>query len=306
MPAPLVPRYLRFGVGERVLRGGLVAAAPQREQIEAIAAQLVGQGVQAVAICFLHSYANAANEQAVAEWLRPYLGDVPFSLSSEVNPEIREYERMSTTVANAYVQPLVASYLRKLVARLEGLGFDGTLYLMLSGGGICTVDTASRFPIRLLESGPAAGALAAAYLGRAAKRPYLMSFDMGGTTAKLSIIDDGKPLTTPDFEAARVYRFKRGSGLPIRTRTIDLIDLLGLMKVGPDSAGADPGPVGYGLGGQHPTVTDADLVLGYLDPHFFLGGRVELDHAAATRALENARPLEMTTQVLENWRGPWR
>ncbi len=309
MPAPLVPRYLRFGVAERVLRGGVVAAAPQRGQIEAIAAQLVGQGVQAVAICFLHSYANAANEQAVAEWLRPYLGDVPLSLSSEVNPEIREYERMSTTVANAYVQPLVASYLRKLVARLEGLGFDGTLYLMLSGGGICTVDTASRFPIRLLESGPAAGALAAAYLGRAAKRPYLMSFDMGGTTAKLSIIDDGKPLTTPDFEAARVYRFKRGSGLPIRTRTIDLIeigagggslariDLLGLMKVGPDSAGADPGPVGYGLGGQHPTVTDADLVLGYLDPHFFLGGRVELDLAAATQALEKAlaRPLEMTT-----------
>ncbi len=309
MPEPLVPRHLRFGVKERVLKGGEVETSPERRQIDEIAAGLEEQRVQAVAICFLHSYLYPDHERIVADWLRCRLDGVHLSLSCEVNPEIREYERTSTTVANAYVRQLIEAYLRRLATRLEGMGFAGDLYLMLSSGGICTVETACRFPIRLLESGPAAGALAAAYLGRAAGRPDLISFDMGGTTAKLGIIDGGTPLTTPDFEAARVYRFKRGSGLPIRARTIDLIeigagggsvarvDTLGLLKVGPDSAGADPGPASYGRGGRRPTVTDADLVLGYLDPGFFLGGRVELDRETAFEVLEEAlaQPLGLTT-----------
>jgi N-methylhydantoinase A len=220
------------------------------------------------------------------------------SLSSDVVPEIREYERTSTTVANVYVQALVDRYLADLGARLERLGFAGRLYVMLSSGGIATVETARRFPIRMLESGPAAGALAAATFGCASGVEDLLSFDMGGTTAKLCVVEDGVPLVAPEFEVDRVYRLKRGSGLPVSVPVVDMIeigvgggslasvDALGLLKVGPRSAGADPGPVCYGRGGTQPTVTDADLVLGYLDPGFFLGGRMALDVDAARDAIE--------------------
>src|SRR5207247_7973363 len=211
------------------------------------------------------------------------------SLSSDVVPEIREYERTSTTVVNVYVQALVETYLEELVRRLRALGVEGELLLMLSSGGISTVETASRFPLRLLESGPAGGALAAAHFGQLAGVDNLMAFDMGGTTAKLCVIEDGQPLTSTEFEVDRKYRFKAGSGLPVKTPVVELIEIgagggsiarvdsLGLLKIGPDSAGADPGPVCYGRGGTEPTVTDADLLLGYLDPEFFLGGRLKLD-----------------------------
>jgi N-methylhydantoinase A len=213
-------------------------------------------------------------------------------------PEIREYERTSTTIANVYVQQRVDRYLRDLEERLRRLGFGGQFFVMLSSGGIGTVETATTFPIRLLESGPAAGALATAYYGGLTGASDLMSFDMGGTTAKLCVVEKGQPLTASDFEVDRVYRFKKGSGLPVKVPVIEMIeigagggsiariDAMGLLKVGPDSAGAEPGPVCYGRGGTEPTVTDADLILGYLDPAFFLGGRMQLDLAATERAIQ--------------------
>jgi N-methylhydantoinase A len=223
-------------------------------------------------------------------------------------PEIREYERTSTTVVNVYVQALVEQYLAELVRRLKDLGITGELLLMLSSGGISTVETASRFPLRLLESGPAGGALASAYYGQLAGVLDLLAFDMGGTTAKLCVVEDGQPLTSTEFEVDRKYRFKKGSGLPVKVPVVDLIEIgagggsiarvdsLGLLKVGPESAGADPGPACYGRGGTQPTVTDADLLLGYLDPGFFLGGRMTLDRAAAERAIQAriAEPLGMS------------
>jgi N-methylhydantoinase A len=229
------------------------------------------------------------------------------SLSSEVVPVIREYERTSTTVANAYVQPLVTRYLERLQTCLQEEGFTGQFYLMMSNGGIMTPEVARQFPVRMLESGPAAGALGAAYLTRWGNHPRVMSFDMGGTTAKTCLIDDGEPLLAPEFEAARVGRFKRGSGLPIQIPAIEMIEIgagggsiarvdeLGLLKVGPDSSGASPGPACYGLGGTEPTVTDADLVLGYLNPDYFLGGKMRLNQKAAEESIlqKVARPLHI-------------
>jgi N-methylhydantoinase A len=299
MPEPLVPRYLRLEVDERVYADGSVARAPDEQAVAKLVAELRDKGVEAIAICFLHSYANAAHEQLVGAIVGEIAPGVRVSLSSEVVPEIREYERTSTTVANVYVQGLVETYLNELVRRLRGLGIPGELFLMLSSGGISTVETASRFPLRLLESGPAAGALASAYYGQQAGVRDLMAFDMGGTTAKLCVIEDGQPLTSTEFEVDRKYRFKKGSGLPIKVPVVDLIEIgagggsiarvdsLGLLKIGPDSAGADPGPVCYGRGGTEPTVTDADLLLGYLDPAFFLGGRLSLDLAGAERAVQS-------------------
>jgi N-methylhydantoinase A len=225
-------------------------------------------------------------------------------------PEIREFERTSTTIANVYVQDRVERYLRELQARLTRLGFSGSLFLMISSGGIVTVETAIRFPIRLLESGPAAGALAAASYGTACGEASLLSFDMGGTTAKFCVIDQGQPLTALEFEVDRRYRFKKGSGLPIKVPVIEMIEIgagggsiaridpLGLLKVGPESAGAEPGPVCYGRGGTEPTVTDADLVLGYLDPDYFLGGQLKIDLAAARQAIKEriADPLGLTVE----------
>ncbi len=305
LPKPLVPRRLRREIRERVLDDGSILEPLDVGQVEREVRSLQQDGVEALAVCLLHSYKNPAHERAVAEIIRRVAPSLHLSLSSDVIPAIREYERASTTIVNVYVRPLVDAYLDRLEGRLGSLGCSGRLLIMLSSGAICTVDTARRYPVRLIESGPAAGALAASYYGRITERPNLLSFDMGGTTAKACLIDDGKPMTTPDFEVARVYRFKKGSGFPLKTTVIEMIEIgagggsiarvdsMGLLKVGPDSAGADPGPVCYDLGGVEPTVTDADLLLGYLDPNFFLGGRMRLNRDAAARAIRErvAEPL---------------
>src|SRR5829696_1664412 len=297
-PEPLVPRSLRYGVRERMLDDGSIAIRLDEDQLRQVVWELREQEVEAVAVSFLHSFRNPAHERRVARVLAEEAPGITVSLSSDVAPEIREYERTSTTIANVYVRPLVERYLRVLDERLTRLGFGGSLYVMLSNGGTASVETAREFPIRLLESGPAAGALAAAFYGREAGFSEAFSFDMGGTTAKACLIEGGEPLTTSEFEVARVYRLKKGSGLPVKTSVIEMIEIgagggsiarvgpLGLPKVGPESAGADPGPASYGRGGRDPTVTDADLILGYLDPNFFLGGKMHLDREAALKAIE--------------------
>ena len=304
-PAPIAPRHLRFEVDERLHASGDVYRPIDPAQVRAMAAHVRDAGVQAVAVCLLHSYVNPAHERAVGQLLRDALPDVRLALSSDVAGEIREYERATTTLANVYVQRITEQYLDRIQDELRRLGSAARLLVMLSSGGTATVETARRFPVRLIESGPAAGALAAAHTGRLAGRPNLLSFDMGGTTAKACLIEDGAPSVTPELEVDRVYRFKKGSGLPIRAASIDLIEIgagggsiarvdqFDLIKVGPDSAGAEPGPACYGRGGVRPTVTDADLLLGYLDPEFFLGGRMLLEKDAAERVVTDniAAPL---------------
>jgi 5-oxoprolinase (ATP-hydrolysing)/N-methylhydantoinase A len=296
-PEPLVPRRRRLEVDERIDRDGAVLVAPDLDAVEAQVAPLVAAGVEALAVCFLHSYRNPDHERRVAERIRSAFPQLAVSVSSELIPEVREFERTATTVANAYVQPRMDRYLGRFETGLAERGFAGRFYLMQSSGGLATPDAARRFPIRFLESGPAGGALISAYLGRAMATPDLLSFDMGGTTAKACLIRGGRPSTTHAIEAGRVHRFKPGSGLPIRTPVVDMIEIgagggsiarideLGLLKVGPDSAGADPGPACYGLGGTAATVSDACLQLGYFDPDAFLGGRMTLLPDAAEGAL---------------------
>jgi N-methylhydantoinase A len=291
-PDPLVPRHLRFDVPERTLADGTIEQPLDEAFVARLGAELAARGIEAVAVCFLHSFTNPANEQAARRALDGT--GMRVALSSEVAPEIREFERTSTTVASVYVQDRVARYLGELDRRLSGLR------VMLSNGGVATAEAAAAQPIRMLESGPAAGALAAARFGAQAGHPDLMSFDMGGTTAKLCLIEGGRPLVAHELEVARTHRFAKGSGLPIKAPAIDMIEIgvgggsiarvntLGLLTVGPDSAGADPGPACYGLGGTRPTVTDADLLLGYLDPEFFLGGGMRLDREAAAVAVGDA------------------
>jgi N-methylhydantoinase A len=310
-PEPLVPRHLRFDVGERTLADGTVEQPLEEAEVEDLARELAARGIEAVAICFLHSFANPANEHAARAAVERAAPDLRVALSSDVAPEIREYERTQTTAASVYVQDRVVRYLADLEARLSALGAPERLRVMLSNGGVATARDAAARPIRLLESGPAAGALAAARFAAFNGFTNLMSFDMGGTTAKLCLIEDGRPLVTHEFEAARTDRFTRGSGLPIKTPTIDMIeigvgggslahvDALGLLACGPESAGADPGPACYGAGGTRPTVTDADLVLGYLDAGFFLGGEMRLDADAARAAIREhvAEPLGLTVEA---------
>jgi N-methylhydantoinase A len=296
-PKPLVPRYLRFDVPERIAADGSVLQALDESFVRRLVGELGDKGIKAIAVCYLNSFRNPAHERRTAEIIKDVAPEIRVSLSCEVVAEIREYQRTSTTVANVYVQERVANYLAELRRRLDRLSFQGNFFVMLSSGGIATAETAARFPVRLLESGPAAGALAAAHLGARAGFSNLLSFDMGGTTAKLCAVEDGQPLKAHEFEVDRVYRFRKGSGLPVKIPVIDMIeigagggsiarvDALGLLKVGPESAGAEPGPACYGRGGEEPTVTDADLVLGYLDAKYFLGGRMELDVEAARRAL---------------------
>jgi 5-oxoprolinase (ATP-hydrolysing) len=297
-PPPLVPRRWRCEVDERISRDGAVLAALDPAQVREAAVALRGQGVTSLAIAFLHAYKNAAHEQAALAAVRQACPDLSVSISSDVVPEIREWERTCTTVCNAYVQPLVDRYLRRLETALAERGFAGRFYLMQSSGGTATPETARRFPVRLLESGPAGGALVTAFFGERLGRPDLVSFDMGGTTAKICLIRGGRPEVAPMIEAARVHRFKRGSGLPIKAPVVDMMEIgagggsvarmdqLGLLKVGPHSAGASPGPACYGRGGDAATVTDACLVLGYFDPEYFLGGAMRLDHGAAIASLE--------------------
>ena len=307
-PVPLVPRQLRIEVAERIRADGSVLHPLDDTQARDAIGRLSALGVEAVAICLLHAYRNPSHEQTLARLCEELLPGVPVSCSSDVVPEIREYERTSTTSANVYVMPLMARYLDDLERKLRTLGVPGPLYVMMSAGGIATPETAKRVPIRLVESGPAAGALAAARRARQVGEDRLLSFDMGGTTAKACVIDRGQPQLAREFEVARADRFKKGSGLPIRVPVVELIEIgagggsiarvdrMGLLKVGPDSAGADPGPASYGAGGREPTVTDADLLLGYLDAGFFLGGRMRLDVEAARRAVEErvAHPMGLS------------
>jgi N-methylhydantoinase A len=298
LPRPLVPRHLRFDVPERVAADGAVLEALDEKFVRRLAGELRDKGIKAIGICYLNSFRNPAHEKRTAEIIAEIAPDVRVALSSEVVAEIREFQRTSTTLANVYVQERVSDYLVQLQNRLNKIGFAGSFFVMLSSGGVATRETASRFPVRLLESGPAAGALAAAQAGMLSGHRDLLSFDMGGTTAKLCVIEDGQPLKTHEFEVDRVYRFRKGSGLPVRIPVIDMIEIgagggsiarvdsLGLLKVGPESSGADPGPVCYRQGGAEPTVTDADLVLGYLDPNYFLGGKMQLDLDSARKALD--------------------
>ncbi|MGH7730163.1 MAG: hydantoinase/oxoprolinase family protein, partial [Candidatus Eiseniibacteriota bacterium] len=268
--------------------------------VAAQVARLAAAGIEAIAVTFLHAYKNPTHERKVKEIIERDYPQLAVSISSEVSPEIREYERTSTTVCNAYAQPLVSRYIRHLEEALGREGFAGRFLLMLSSGTLTTPDVARRFPVRLLESGPAAGALVAGYLGGRVGRPDLVGLDMGGTTAKVCLIQDGRPAVTPQLEVARVQRFRKGSGLPVVAPVVDMIEIgagggsiaradgLGLLHVGPQSAGADPGPACYGFGGAEATVTDACVALGYVDPRAFLGGAMPLDSAAARAALERA------------------
>ena len=297
-PPELVPRRLRFTVAQRCAADGTVLLELDEAAVAARAREMAAAGVQAVAIGFIHAYAWPAHERRARDILARVLGPgVTLCLSSEVCPEMREYERFSTTVANAYVRPLVAGYLQRLREQLDAAGVRAPLLLMMSGGGVTTLDLATRFPIRLVESGPAGGAILAAHLAREGGHPNVMAFDMGGTTAKVCLISGGQPERARRFEIGRVYRNLKGSGLPVRIPVIELVeigagggsigrvDALSRISVGPDSAGAEPGPACFSLGGQAPTVTDANLVLGRIDAQRFAGGRIRLDANAAQTAL---------------------
>ena len=296
-PDPIVPRERRLTVNERITRDGAVLTELDAAEVADVAEQLVAQGVEAIAISFLHSYKNPIHEQQAAAIVRRVAPQISLTLSSDVAPVIGEYERTSTAVADAFVRPLAGAYLTEMEEGLARRGFTGRFYLMLSGGGSASVTSARQHPIRLVESGPAAGALAAGLYGQLTNNDPVVSFDMGGTTAKICMVDDGRPAIVNTLEVARTRRFMRGSGMPLVIPSVELIEIgagggsiaridpMGLLKVGPDSAGADPGPVCYGQGGTEPTVTDANLILGYLDPDYFLGGRMQLDLEAANAAI---------------------
>lgn len=304
-PVPLVPRSLRFTVTERILADGTVLQPLKEDEAREILIKLKEIGVEAVAVCFLHSYKNASHETKILQIARDVAPNLHVSISSEICPEIREYQRTSTTVANAYVQPLVERYLRTLEKELQKRGFSGQFHMMLSSGGTCTIETACRFPIRILESGPVGGTIAGAFYSAQCDLSRVLVFDMGGTTAKASLVDNSVPVITNEFEVGREHRFMKGSGISVRVPVVELIEIgagggsiayvdrMGLLKVGPESASSEPGPVCYGRGGTMPTVTDADLVLGYLNPDFFLGGEMRLHVEAAHRAIQEkiAEPL---------------
>ena len=305
---PLVPRNLRQTVRERVGWDGEVLVPLDPSSLDPILSTFEAYGVETIAVALLHSYRNPSHERMVREYLKGRYPQYGVSLSSEVAPEVREYPRTSTTVANAYVEPPLRGHLAEMDDGLRSLGFAGVVYMMLSEGGITTMEAARSLPVRLVESGPAAGAMAAAYYGEALGYGDLLSFDMGGTTAKLCLITGGRPSRTTELEVAREHRFKKGSGLVLKVPAIDMIEIgagggsiayvdpMGLMKVGPQSSGADPGPACYGLGGTDPTVSDADLVLGLLNPDYFLGGEMALDADSARKAIETrlAGPMGMS------------
>jgi N-methylhydantoinase A len=297
LPAPLVPRRLRFPVRERIDAQGKVLVPLDESSLARALESLAAQQVEAVAVGFLHSFTNPDHERWTGDAIARRLPHVAVTLSSDVSPEMREYERFSTACANAYIQPLLGRYLSRLEGELARAGFDCPLLLMTSGGGITTLDTAIRFPVRLVESGPAGGATFGACIARQHGLDQVLSFDMGGTTAKICLIDKAQPQTARAFEVARIYRFLKGSGLPLRIPVIEMVeigagggsiarlDTLGRIVVGPDSAGSEPGPACYARGGNEPTVTDADVILGRIDPATFSGGRMRLDVAGARHAI---------------------
>jgi N-methylhydantoinase A len=310
-PRPLVPRYLRLPVRERLDRDGRVLIPLDEASVEAVLPVLDEHGVESVAIGYLHAYVNPQHERRTAEILRAARPGLSITQASEVCPEIREFERLSTACANAYVRPLMARYLERLAGEFRQLGFDCPFLLMTSGGGLTTIETAAQFPIRLVESGPAGGAILAREIARQAGLRRVLSFDMGGTTAKLCLIDDFEPLSSRSFEVDRVYRFRKGSGLPVRIPVIEMVEIgagggsiarvdkLRRIQVGPESAGSEPGPACYGRGGERPAVTDADVCLGRVVPETFAGGTFRLDRAAAERALRLgvAEPLGLDTET---------
>jgi len=297
-PEPLVPRDWRLEAHERLDATGHVRIPLDEGSIRDAAQALVDGGVESVAIIFLHTYLNDTHERRAAEVIQQRFPDLSVTISSEVAPEIREFERASTTAANAYIKPMAESYLQSLTDKISDTGITAPLHLMISSGGLTNVAEARRQPVQMLESGPAAGALSGAHFGRDDVDGKLLAFDMGGTTAKLCLVDGGEPMIAYGFEAGRQERFVEGSGLPIRISTIELIEIgagggsianvddLGFLKVGPRSAGSEPGPAAYGLGGREATVTDADFQLGYLNPGYFAGGMLDVDMAAAGQALD--------------------
>ena len=296
-PKPLVPRSLRFTVPERVDAHGSVRLPLDEAALRAIVKRLRTLDVKSVAIAFLHAYANPAHERRAGEILRAEMPDVRLTLSSAVCPEIREYERTSTAVANAYVQPLIDGYLGRMAEALEVEQFRGSIYLVTSGGGVTSIDTARRFPVRLLESGPAGGAIFASQIAASLGESKVLSFDMGGTTAKICLIEQYRPETSRVFEVDRAARFLKGSGLPVRIPVIEMVeigagggsiarvDAMKRVTVGPESASSEPGPACYGRGGEHPTVTDADVALGKIDPDGFAGGTIRLNPELSRKAL---------------------
>ncbi|MFH5927262.1 hydantoinase/oxoprolinase family protein [Roseomonas xinghualingensis] len=300
LPQPLVPRRWRLPVPERLDNEGKVLLPLDEGAVRQAVSFMRGEGIESLAIGFLHAFVNPVHERRAAEIVRDEWPELPISLSSEVSPEMREWERFSTTAANAYVQPLMASYLHRLKLGLAEAGFGCPLFLMLSGGGLTTLETAARFPIRLVESGPAGGAIFSAHVARQKGWDRVLSFDMGGTTAKVCLIDDYAPQTARTFEVARIGRFKKGSGLPLRIPVIEMVeigagggsiasvDALGRIQVGPESAGADPGPACYGRGGTKPAVTDANLLLGRYDPASFAGGTLSLHPDRSREAMDAA------------------
>jgi N-methylhydantoinase A/oxoprolinase/acetone carboxylase beta subunit len=295
-PAPLVERARRWEIDERTSAKGEVERAPSRAELRELL-QALPPGEKAIAVVLLHAWRNPANERTIAQWLREELGpDTAISLSSDVAPEMGEYERTSSTLINAYVQPLVASYLDRLEGALGSMGIQAPPLMMLSHGGLARFRLAKELPVRILESGPAGGAAVAAFVAQSLSLPRALAFDMGGTTAKICFVDDYKLQVVADGEVARMDRFKKGSGLPVRVPMVDLIEIgagggsiascnaLGILAVGPQSAGSEPGPACYARGGALPTVSDANLLLGYLDPDNFLGGEMALDPQAARDA----------------------
>ena len=310
-PEPLVPRELRYTVPERMDAKGGVRLPLDEAAVEALAERLRADKVESIAVGFLHSYANPAHERRTAEILAARLPGLRISLSCDVCPELREYERFSTTCANAYVQPLMARYLEQLRQRMTAAGFTCPLLLMTSGGGLTTLETAIRFPIRLVESGPAGGVILSTWIAEHLGINRILSFDMGGTTAKICIIDDGKPMASRSFEVDRRYRFMKGSGLPVRIPVIEMVeigagggslagvDAMKRITVGPESAGSDPGPACYALGGTRPAVTDANVVLGRIDPDRFAGGSITLQASLSQAAIDThvGQPLELDTTL---------
>lgn len=298
-PEPLVPRERRLEVNERMRADGTVLKPINEAQARSVVRSLAALQVESVAVCLLNSFENPMHEVTLKRIVSEELPGASVSISYEVLPQIREYERTSTTVTNAYVKPLTENYLRRFRERLQALGFRGQLFIMLSSGGVTSAETAAEHPVRIIESGPTAAVIAGQYFSRLFALPEMFCFDMGGTTAKSCLIQGGLANVVPTFEVGRVQRFQKGSGLTIQVPVVDLMEIgagggsiarrsrLGTLQVGPESASADPGPICYGQGGVEPTVTDADLLLGYLDPEYFLGGTMKLDVAAARRGMQD-------------------
>lgn len=304
-PKPLVPRKYRVEVDERIRSDGSVLKALDREEAQRAVRALLDMGIESIAVCLINSFENPAHEKIIEEVIAQEAPQVSASVSYHVLPQIKEYERTSTTATNAYVKPLTGRYLSKLAGRLQSIGFKGKLFIMLSSGGVTSVETAAEFPVRIIESGPTAAVIAGQYYGKHFNIPEMFCFDMGGTTAKSCLIQKGVAGVVPTFEVGRVQRFMKGSGLTIQVPVVDLMEIgagggsiakvskLGTLQVGPESSGAEPGPICYGRGGADPCVTDADLLLGYLDENYFLGGTMRLDKEGARRGIEEkvANPL---------------